>query len=113
MALSTVPFYFDGKAVIQQQDVLQVELRKLVESRDLTHGKRVPDVKLVAPYYLMKDRMPEKERSLLNQVVRDDDYLVLVMLKPTDVSFKKTENVVLLVRMKDGQPTVIGLKHTL
>ncbi len=112
VAMSTVPFYFDGKSIINQQDNLQVELKKLMEARDLSQGKRVPDIKLVAPYALMKERMPAKDRALLEQVVRDDDFLVLVILKPVDVNIKKTENVVLLARLKDGQASVIGIKHT-
>lgn len=112
VAMSGIPFYFDGKSIINQQDNLQVEIKKLMDARDLSQGKRVPDIKLVAPYALMKERMPLKERSLLEQVIRDDDYLVLVMLKPVDISIKKTENVVLLARLKDGKAQVIGIKHT-
>jgi hypothetical protein len=112
IAISLVPFYFDGKSIINQQDHLQVEMKKLMDARDLSQGKRVPDVKLVSPYALMKDRMPAKDRALLDQVVRDDDFLVLVMLKPIDTSIKKSENVVLLARLKDGQAQVIGIKHT-
>lgn len=112
VAMSAIPFYFDGKSIINQQDNLQIELKKLMDARDLTQGKRVPDIKLVAPFALMKDRMPAKERSLLEQVIRDDDYLVLVMLKPIDLSIKKTENVVLLARIKDGKAQVVGIKHT-
>lgn len=112
LGMSTVPWYHDGKTVVRTEDVLRVELKKLNDQRETSHGKRVADIKLVAAYALMKDRMPPQDREMLEQVVRDDDYLALVMLKPQDVTNKKSENVVLLVRLKDGKPSVIGLKHT-
>lgn len=112
LTYSTLPFYLDGQAVIEQQDVLQLELKKLNDKREKAHGKRTADVKLVASYGMMKERMPAKDRAMLEKVVRDDDYLALVMLKPTDVNNRKSENVVLLARIKDGKATVIGIKHT-
>ena len=61
----------------------------------------------------MKDRTAPKDRELLEQVAKDDDYLALVMLKPAEsTKNNKSENVVLLVRLKDGKALAIGVKHT-
>lgn len=111
-AMAVIPWYHDGRAVIRTPDELRIELKKFIEQRDSTSGKRVPDIKLVAGFAAMKERTPAKDRELLEQVARDDDYLALVMLKPADPNSKKTENVVLLVRLKDGKVCAIGVKHT-
>lgn len=112
LGLARVPWYHDGQGIVRSLDVLKVELKKFTDQRDASQGQRVPDIKMVAAYGLTKDRMPAKDREMLDQVVRDDDHLALVMLKPQDGANKKSENVVLLVRIKDGKGTVIGLKHT-
>jgi hypothetical protein len=112
LPLCQMPWYHDGLQVVQQTDSLRVELKKLIDARDVSHGKRTVDVKLVMTYGATKERMPSKERALLDQVMRDDDYLVLVMLKPADVTVKKSENVVLLTRIKDGKAMAVGIKHT-
>lgn len=112
LPLASVPWYHDGKLVVQQQDVLKQELQKWVESRNTSYSVRLIEVKLVATMAAMKSRMPAKDRSMLEQVAHDDDYLVLVMLKPTDATIKVTENVVLLMRIRDGKPQAIGVKHT-
>jgi hypothetical protein len=112
LPLCQMPWYHDGQSVVQQPDVLKVELKKLSDSRDASQGKRVVDVKLVMTYGTTKDRMPSKDRALLDQVMKDDDYLVLVMLKSADVTVRKSENVVLLTRVKDGKSIAIGVKHT-
>jgi len=111
LAMTVVPWYQDGKAILRTQDELKVELKKFLDQRDTSSGKRVPDVKLVAAFALMKERTAAKDRELLEQVARDDDYLALVMLKPADLN-KKSENVVLLIRLKDGKAFAIGVKHT-
>lgn len=110
--LITLPWYHDGKMVIQQQEMLRQELQKWTEQRNITYGPRQIDVKMVATMAAMKSRMPAKDRSMLEQVAQDDDYIILVMLKPTDTAIKTTENVVLLMRLRDGKPFAIGVKHT-
>ncbi|HQR43278.1 MAG TPA: hypothetical protein PLX97_11355 [Gemmatales bacterium] len=112
LPMCQLPWYHDGQCVVQQADILKVELKKLFDNRDTSQGKRVADVKLVMTYAATKDRMPSKDRVLLDQVVKDDDYLVLVMLKSADVTVRKSENVVLLARIKDGKAMAIGVKHT-
>ena len=69
-------------------------------------------MKMVSSYGVMKARMTTKDRELLEQVVKDDDYLALVMLKPAVGVAQKSDNVVLLVRIKDGKASAIGVKHT-
>lgn len=108
----TSPFYLDGQLIVEKPGDLRIELKKLIDKRDQSQGKRIADVKLVASYGMMKERMPAKDRELLEKVARDDDYLALVMLKSGDVNNRKTENVVLLARIKDGKASVIGIKHT-
>lgn len=112
LGMAQVPWYHDGQAVVRSQDALRIELKKMNDKRDTSLGKRVPDVKLVASFAVMKARMPTKDREMLEQVVTDDDYLALVMLKSADATNKKTENVVLFARIKDGKASVIGVKHT-
>ncbi len=113
LGMAVVPWYQDGKAIIRSQDELKVELKKFLDQRDTSSGKHVPDIKLVAGFGAMKDRTAPKDRELLEQVARDDDYLALVMLKPAEsTKNNKSENVVLLVRLKDGKAYAIGVKHT-
>ena len=112
LGMAVVPWYQDGKAIVRTQDELKVELKKFLDQRDTSSGKRVPDIKLVAGFGVMKERTAPKDRELLEQVAKDDDYLALVMLKPSDPNNKKSENVVLLVRLKDGKAYAIGVKHT-
>ena len=111
-SMSMSHWYHDGQSIISTSDVLRSELRKFVEQRDTKNGKRVPEVKMVSSYGVMKARMTTKDRELLEQVVKDDDYLALVMLKPAVGVARKSDNVVLLVRIKDGKASAIGVKHT-
>ncbi|MFT3880388.1 MAG: hypothetical protein QM703_12095 [Gemmatales bacterium] len=110
--LTLTPWYQDGQSVVRTPEGLRTELKKFVDQRDTSGGKRKPDVKLVASFASMKDRMATKDRELLQQVAQDDDYVVLVMLKPSDAGNKKVENVVLLVRRTGGKAVAIGVKHT-
>ncbi|HQR08614.1 MAG TPA: hypothetical protein PLN21_17445 [Gemmatales bacterium] len=112
MPLTLTPWYHDGQSVIRSPEALRTELKKFLDQRDTSGGKRVPDVKLVAGFASMKDRMATKDREMLQQVAQDDDYVVLVMLKPVDAGNKKVENVVLLVRRTGGKAVAIGVKHT-
>ena len=112
LPMTVVPWYHDGQSIVRSQDALRVELKKFIDQRDTTRGKRVPDVKLVAGLAAMKGRMDSKDREMLQQVAQDDDYVVLVMLKPVDTSNKKIENVVLLVRRTGGKAIAIGVKHS-
>lgn len=111
-SVSQVPWYHDGQSIITAGDVLRSELKKFVEHRETKHGRRTADVKMVSSYALMKERMSMKDRQLLEQVAREDDYLALVMLKPAGTATALSENVVLLVRIKDGKASAIGVKHT-
>lgn len=111
-SVSVTPWYHDGQSVITTVDALKAELKKLVEQRDTKAGQRTPEVKLVAAYSVMKERMMAKDRELLEQVVKDDDYLALVMLKPTGRPAQASDNVVLLVRIKEGKASALGVKHT-
>ncbi len=111
LGMVSTPWYHDGQTILKTADELRVELKKLIDQRD-TSTKRTPEVKLVAAYVHMKERMSPKDRELLEQVARDDDYLALVMLKPADRAVKQSDNVVLLVRIKDAKAIAIGVKHT-
>jgi hypothetical protein len=112
MPLTVTPWYHDGQSVVRTPEALRTELKKFVDQRDTSSGKRKPDVKLVASFASMKERMATKDRELLQQVAQDDDYVVLVMLKPVDAENKKIENVVLLVRRTGSKAVAIGIKHT-
>lgn len=112
MPLTLTPWYHDGNSVVKTSDALRAELKKFLELRDTSGGKRVPDVKLVASFASMKERMATRDREMLQKVAQDDDYVALVMLKPTDAGNKKVENVVLLVRRTGGKAVAIGVKHT-
>jgi hypothetical protein len=110
-SLTITPFYQDGQAIIRTQAELKSAIQKLISERG-NAPQRIADVKLVASYAAMKERMQPKDREMLDQIVKDDDLLVLVMLKPSDPASKKVDNVVLLVRLIDGKPKAIGIKHT-
>lgn len=112
MPITVTPWYHDGQSVVRTPEAMRTELKKFVDQRDTSAGKRKPDVKLVASFASMKDRMSAKDIGLLQQVAQDDDYVVLVMLKPNDAGNKKVENVVLLVRRTGGKAVAIGVKHT-
>jgi hypothetical protein len=110
LATIDAPWYHDGKAVLHSKDEVRAEFKALLEKRRDVKGRKVADVKGAHCYHTVRDRINPNERKLLDQVVKDDDYLVLVVLRAENNS-KANENVVVLVRVKDGAAKVLGVKN--
>jgi hypothetical protein len=104
------PWYHDGKAILHSKDEVRTEFKALLEKRREVKTRKVAEVKGVHCYHTVRERVSANDRKLLDQVVREDDYLVLVQLKQAN-SPGTTENVVVLVRVKDGAARVIGVKN--
>ena len=104
------PWYHDGKAVLHSKDEVRAEFKALLEKRRDVKGKKIADVKGVHCYHTVRERISPGDRKLLDQVVKEDDYLVLVVLKD-EQNPRATENVVVLVRVKDGAGKVLGVKN--
>jgi hypothetical protein len=103
------PWYHDGKAVLHTKDEVRAEFKALLDKRRDVKSRKAADVKGVHCYHTVRDRISPNDRKLLDQVMKEDDYLVLVILKSED-NAKAAENVVVLVRIKDGIARVIGIK---
>jgi hypothetical protein len=104
------PWYHDGKAVLHSKGEVRAEFKALMEKRRDVKGRKVADVKGVHCFHTVRERISPNDRKLLDQVVKDDDYLVLVVLK-SEADPKVTENIVVLVRVKDGSARVVGIKN--
>lgn len=104
------PWYHDGKAVLHSKDEVKAEFKALLDRRRDVKGRKTADVKGVHCYHTVRDRISPNDRKLLDQVVKEDDYVVLVVLKD-EQNPKVTENVVVLVRVKDGAAKVVGVKN--
>jgi hypothetical protein len=110
LATVDAPWYHDGKAVLHSKDEVRAEFKALLDKRRDVKVRKTAGVKGVHCYHTVRDRIPPADRKLLAQVMKDDDYLVLVVLK-SDNDPKATENVVVLVRVKDGVGRVVGIKN--
>jgi hypothetical protein len=110
VATVDAPWYHDGKAVLHSKDEIRAEFKALLEKRRDVKGRKIADVKGVHCFHTVRERISPNDRKLLDQVVKDDDYLVLVILR-SESNPKVTENIVVLVRVKDGAARVVGIKN--
>jgi hypothetical protein len=111
LAIVDAPWYHDGKAVLADKADIAYEFKTLLEKRRSLTIRKVPDVKAVLAYGMVRARTDEKDRKMLDQVIREDDFLVLVMLKPEMGKPGATENVVVIVKVRDGIAKVVGVKN--
>ncbi len=111
LTIVDTPWYHDGKSILHSKTEIQSEFKALLDKRRDVKTRKVPDVKTVLAYGSVRERTDPQERKLLDQVLKETDYLVLVMLKPEQGAAGVTENVVLLVKYKDNVAKVIGVKN--
>ena len=111
IAMVEVPWFHDGKTILLTKDDIRSEFKALLAKRRDVKERKVPDVKAVLTYGSVRQRTDPSDRKLLDQVLREDDNLALVMLKPEPGKTGTTENVVVLVKIKDGVAKVVGVKN--
>jgi hypothetical protein len=105
------PWFHDGKTVLSTKEDVRNEFKVLLAKRRDVKQRKVADVKAVFDYGAVRQRTDPADRRLLDQVVKEDDQLVLVVLKPEPGKPGTTENVVVLVKIREGVAKVVGVKN--
>jgi hypothetical protein len=109
MATVAVPWFHNGKTILRDQPAVRQAFETLFAKQKDT-SKIVFAIKKVVPYETIRDAMNDEERGQLDQVMGASDRAVLlVMANPARQ--KPPETVVVLVRVKDGQGKVVGIKN--
>lgn len=111
IATVEVPWFHDGKTLLLTKDDIRAEFKALLAKRREVKERKVPDVKAVLTYGSVRQRTDPADRKLLDQVLQEDDNLALVILKPEPGKTGTTENVVVLVKVKDGVAKIVGVKN--
>jgi hypothetical protein len=100
-----VPWFHQGDRVIEKRDDLQKEFDLLFKKKNFADLKF--ELKRLVPYSEVRSKSMPEERQLLDAVLTANDRVALVQV---DTEKKGKENIVLLVRLKDGQAKVVGIK---
>ena len=103
-----VPWFHDAKEVITDRMQLRREFEKeLAREKDRTNLQH--KITQIVPYRTVRDKLREDERKLTDEVVRESDRLVLVLIG-READKDRGDKVAFLVGIKDGQAKVVGLK---
>jgi hypothetical protein len=102
------PWFHNGKEVFRERDQLKREFhRELSREKDRAGMQhRITDCH---PYKAVREKLREDERKLADEVLKEDDRVLLVRMGKV-VAGEQGDRVVFLVRIRDGQAKVVGLK---
>lgn len=104
------PWYHDGRAVLHSKVEVREEFKALFEQRRDLGNRKVADAKSVHCYHTVRDRISPSDRRILDQVAKENDYVVLVILRD-EQNPKQMKNVTVIVRVTDGTAKVVGVKN--
>lgn len=104
MATVDVPWFDDGTKILRSEDELRDLLSEPVREKELVGLKA--EVKEVVSFAILRDKSTGSAGELLKQVANDKD---LVFLMTVTVG-KKTDDMMLLVRVNDEKARIIGLR---
>lgn len=96
-----VPFFLDGKKVIKNREVLKNSFASIFAKKDLTQIEY--EIKEVQTCATFQEKMSEKERKMLNEVLNKNDRIVIITVKPR-------QRLAVMVRIRDGKPFVAGIR---
>ena len=100
-----VPWFHKGDEIIKGREELRKEFESLFAKRDFKDLKF--EIKKTAAYSSVRDKTMGEERKLLDEVLSGDDRVVLLEI---ETEKKGKEKLILLVKLKDGQGKVVGIK---
>jgi len=104
MATVDVPWFHDGKRILESKDELRDILREPIEEKELIGLKA--EVKEVKKFESLRDSASGTTGELLKKVAKDSD---LVFFMKVTVG-TKNEEMLLLVRVKGDGAKIIGLR---
>jgi hypothetical protein len=99
-----VPWFLDGKKIVESKDELRAFLRKPLKQKDFSDLK-VEFVK-VQTFGSLKDKASGQTGELLKRIARDDDLFFQLNIKVGE----RSDKLYLLVRVDGGKGKVIGLR---
>ncbi len=104
MRIVDVPWFHDGKKIIESKDELKQAFQQVFEKKDFANFKH--EIKKESTYMAEVENLSAKDRELLKK-----------MAKPSDVIFQLTvdngerkDNIRMLVRVTDGKGKLIGIR---
>ena len=99
-----VPFFKDGKEIVRTDEELRNFFQPPLEEKGFSELKA--DIMEVQQFKDVRDKATGDAGELLKKVAQDDD----LMFRLTVNWGSKTEGMMLLVRVKEGGPKIIGLR---
>lgn len=104
MKTADVPFFWDGREIIQERGKLQTEFERVFARKDLTQLKY--ELKECHAFdRLPKNAFNEKDLKILSEILEKTDRVVLVMWKAP-----ARDGMAIAVRLRDGKATVAGFR---
>ena len=104
MATVDVPWFDDGTKILRSEDQLRDLLSEPIREKELI-GLNA-EINEVLSFASLRDKATGSAGELLKQVANDKD---LVFLMKVTVG-RKTDDMMLLVRVNDGKARIIGLR---
>jgi hypothetical protein len=101
LKVADVPFFWDGKEVIKEREELKKAFAQVFAEKDLTQIEYT--IKEVSTLEKMREKLSEKERELLKDVLEKDDRVVFVELKSDAF-------LAVMVRIREGKAKVAGFR---
>jgi len=104
MKVADVPFFWDGRQIVQERDKLRVEFERVFARKDLTQLQY--EIKECHAFdKLPKNAFSESDRKLLGGILENSDRIVLVMWKAP-----ARDGMAIAVRIREGKATVAGFR---
>jgi hypothetical protein len=104
MATVDVPWFHDGKRIIESQDALRELLSEPIREREFSTLNA--EITEVQQFKSLRDKASGTSGELLKKVAGDDD---LIFLMKTTVG-TKSDTLMLLVRVNGDEAKIIGLR---
>jgi hypothetical protein len=99
-----VPWFLDGKKIVESKDELRAFFRKPLEEKDFSEMEA--EIVKVQTFGSLKDKASGQTGELLKRIARDDDLFFQLKIKMGE----RSDGVYLLVRVDGGKGKVIGLR---
>ncbi|MEQ8788286.1 MAG: hypothetical protein RIC55_18400 [Pirellulaceae bacterium] len=99
-----VPWFHDGKKIVESKDELQTQFGGLLQAKDFSTIKAT--VKQVQAFGPLRDQASGQSGELLKKMAHDSDLFFHLEIALGE----KSDGMILLVRVDDGKAKVIGLR---
>lgn len=103
-----LPWFHNAKEVLKDRERLKREFHKDL-SREMDRSSLQLKVQQIVTYQSVRDKLREEERTLADEVVGASDRVVLAFIG-RDADKNRGDKVAFLVRIKDGQARIVGLR---